>query len=169
MCVIYIPRHVLTGTLPHKLSQKMICQNHTANVAFSSRCLLLSREVFKKVSGKTAVTRICLGAGSLSAALCCHFLGRGNPTSVTLNKHHTEEPLPLRSYTPSTLVQVQYFLGSPNMLLECYIMSQSCLAGEDVPSEVALGPSVGLTSLATWQLSTDARKTGLPHTSSDRT
>jgi len=34
MCVIYTPRHVLTGTLPHKLSQEMICQNHTANVAF---------------------------------------------------------------------------------------------------------------------------------------
>lgn len=145
MCVIYVPRHVLTGTLPHKLSQEMICQNHTANVAFSSRCLLLSREAFRK----SLADQQCLGAGSLSAALRCHFLGRGNPMSVTLNEHHTEGPLPIHFYTPSTLVQVQFFLGPPNVLLEWYIISQSCLTGEDVLSEEALGPSVGLTSLTT--------------------
>lgn len=90
--------------------------------------------------------------------------------SVTLNKPHTEEPLPIRFYTPSsTLTQVHCFLGSQNMPLECHLISLSGLVEGAVPSDVDFGPFLGLTSLATWQPSTDARKTGLPHTSSERT
>lgn len=88
----------------------------------------------------------------------------------SLNKPRTGEPLPIHFYTPSALaLRARYFSSSQNVPLERHIISKFCLFGGRVPSEVVFSPSPGLTSLVTWQPSADARKTGLPHASSDRT
>lgn len=75
MCVIYIPRHVLTGTLPHKLSQKMICQNHTANVAFFKQMPTSFQRGFQESLWQNSSNEDMLGGWQLISSTTLSFLG----------------------------------------------------------------------------------------------